>query len=540
MQHEVLRAILGHAGARIAPPLAISADHHDAAASAMSPSPQHYECTTHAKCSLSQAEVTSINSTVQYGGHVTYLRCFVRQTEMSFCNLDSGTTNRSRSSHKRNGKSSRDSPSSPSLYRYAIGRAISTILDGYETKLLEVETQLRLDHCLGVEYIRATALPATAWIPHVSGFVCTSLLQGSCSSNNCAIIDEIDRRMTYCTDEEGRAALETILAAANAVLQNQCMRWILHGQLSDPANEFFIVRCCSKDDGAAVAANDDDSEQDRFELRRDRIPYSSVSFSLARRMLFVGRAVRTLEQYGERDQQSSLKEQLLQQHASTTGSLKLHLERTVSSAYDDVSCRLCDMLRNKFHLLKHLNNMYKLHLHGDGLFYSELLRECDAKGVWSKIAQFSAWGGEIDVDEWSMLGGRRMFQQHIVAPVLSRLGDMDSLALLVNADVDPPRDAFELSSFDIDLRKGLQLNAAGQAIEEDLFESSQDAVSHLSHTDELRLALSSAHDQVSSALSWLDGDLFLLGEQERNNRAAVILTCQYKLPPPSNASLRMK
>jgi len=322
--------------------------------------------------------------------------------------------------------------------------------------------------------------------------------------------------------------LETVLEATNSVLQNQCMLWITQGRLLDPSDEFFIVR--------SVA------DQDEYEVRRDRIPYSSVSFALAGRMLFVGRAARTLRQYGDSDDGApgaSHESALNQQQHTQTGSLKLHLERTVSLAYDGVSSSLCDMLRNEYRLLEHMNNIYKLFLHGDGLFYSELLRECEAKDIWNKVAQYRT-GSEAEKDEWDILGGCWVFQYHIVAAVLARLDDVDTTA-------DSSDDSFpkwhELSRFSMEVRKGAGANAAGQAMEADLFESSQDEASHLAHTDELRLALSSAHDQVSNALSWLDeGHPILDADEERENRCngissatTVILSCHYQFPRPIKA-----
>ena len=518
--------MLGHAGPYLGP-----ADHD---ASSYMNGPHRYQCTRLSESSLSQAEVTSINSIIKYGGHVAYLRSFVCETGLSFCDVSFDNSKIICKDRRRvNGSCGSNSPS---LYQHAIGRAVSTLLDQYETKLLEVEKQLRLDRCLGIEYIRATALPVAAWIPHVSDFIFALQCnkgeghqrdQQSQSLSSCAIIDEIARRMDCCTDGEGFKSLEALLDATNAVLYNQCMRWIRLGEISDPADEFFIVRSVTDQD-------------EQYEVRGDRIPYSLVSFALAGRMLFVGRAARILRQNGgaKDGMPAASHEPALEQNQHTsarTGSLKLHLKRFVSLAYEVVSSRLCHMLRNKFHILKHTDNIYKVFLHGDGLFYSELLRECDGKNMWKMIAQYGT-GSNVAKEEWNILGGRSVFQHHVVAPVLARLDGVDSTPDSLEKSFTQ---WYDVSTFSIDVRKNARVNAAGRAMEADLFELSQDEVSHLSHTDELRIALSDAHDQVSSALSWLDGEQSSLAGEEVENWennifavTSVILSCQYNLPRP--------
>ena len=479
-----------------------------------------FKCTSLLASSLSGAEVCAIDYLVHHGGHVAHLRGFVeREAQVGYSN-------------------------SNSIYLRAIARCIGTLLQRYEGQLLSIHRDLRLDPCLGLEYIRSRTMGYWGWIPFVSELV--EWLEEAPSMISCAIIDEIDRRMTSCPDDCGQQALLTIMEAAQNVLWNQCMRWLCHGKLCDPSDEFFIVAHDVK--GTCSGANDPKGSEDDalpVSIVETRIPYSSISFSLANRMLFAGNAVRTIRLYGdaedagEGDACSSRSSALLLPLPiwSTSANrekkpMKLELERKVDSAHLDASSSLCKTLRDTFHLCHHARNLRRLFLHGDGLFYSELLRECDAGDIWGTFAEHTARNtvdSSIEENEWNILGGERMFQNHIVRRVCSRLDGNDG------DGANNERAAFwEASSFYIHLERGLGCNLPGQHLVRKLLESAQRDVSHLPHTHAVRIGLSEAHERTVSAISWADGDLpssTRAGSGNDQASSMAVLYCEYCLPP---------
>ena len=316
------------------------------------------------------------------------------------------------------------------------------------------------------------------------------------------------------------------------------MRWLCHGKLSDPSDELFLVR----DDKGGGAIDPRGSEAAApVSIVESRIPYSSISFSLANRMLFVGNAVRTIRLYGDAenaggvDACSSSSALLLHPSIWSTYTdrekkpIKLELERKVDSAHLDASSSLCKMLRDKFHLRRHAQNLRRLFLHGDGLFYSELLRECDAGDIWGTLAEHTAHNAvdsSIEENEWNFLGGENMFQNHIVRRVCSRL-DGDGINNESSA-------LWEASSFSIRVERGLGCNLSGQNLVREALDSAQREVSHLPHTHAVRIGLSEAHERAISAISWADGDLpcsTRAGSGNDQASSTTVLSCEYCLPP---------
>ena len=476
-----------------------------------------FKCTSLLTSSLSDAEACAVDSLVHHGGgYVAHLRGFVEREAQV------GNSN------------------SNSIYLRAIARCISTLLQRYDDRLLSIHRDLRLDPCLGLEYIRSRVMGYWGWIQPVSELVeWLEERRSPPSKTTCAIIDEIDRRMIACPDDCGQRSLLVILEAAQTVLWNQCMRWLCHGNLSDPSDEFFLVRDVKG--GGAIDPRGSEAAAP-VSIVESRIPYSSISFSLANRMLFVGNAVRTIrlhgdaENAGEGDACSSSSSALLLPPPiwSTSANrekkaIKLELERKVDSAHLGASSSLCKILRDKFHLCHHARNLRRLFLHGDGLFYSELLRECDAGDIWGTLAEHTAHNAvdsSIEENEWNFLGGEHMFQNHIVRRVCSRL-DGDGINNESSA-------LWEASSFSIRVERGLGCNLSGQNLAREILETAQSEVLHLPHTHTVRVALTEAHDRAVNAISWADGDLpssTKAASRIDKVNSMVVLSCKYCLPP---------
>ena len=208
--------------------------------------------------------------------------------------------------------------------------------------------------------------------------------------------------------------------------------------------------------------------------------------------------------------------------------MKLELERIVDSAHLGASSSLCKMLRDKFHLHHHARNLRRLFLHGDGLFYSELLRECDAGDIWGTVAEHAACNANDSIigdNEWNIMGGERIFQNQVVRRVCSRL-DGDG--------INNERTAFwEASSFSIRVERGLGFHSAGRDLLREIFESAQREVSCLPHTHAVRIGLSEAHERAMSAISWADGDVpSSTGSGPANEQvnSTTVLSCKYCFP----------
>jgi len=151
--------------------------------------------------------------------------------------------------------------------------------------------------------------------------------------------------------------------------------------------------------------------------------------------------------------------------------------------------------------------------------------------IWSIIEEHgtcSVNNSSMGEDEWNILGGERMFQNQVVRRVCSHLDDTGA-----NLDAAMFRKA---SSFSIRIEKGFEVNLSGRDLLREMFETTQDEVSHLPHTHAVRVALGEAHDRAMSALSWAGGDVPLtLSESEnKGNAPTVVLSCEYDLPPVLN------
>ena len=526
MQEQVLRAMLGHPSPLLGWPdheedeqpanesTTSNSPHQKRRPAPATATPKPFRSTSLLTSSLSDAEACAIDSLVHHGGYVAHLRDFVEREAL----VDT---------------------SSSSIYLRAIARCIGTWLQRYEDQLLSIHRDLRQDPCLGLEYIRSQAMGYWGWTSHVSQLVeWLEERRSPPSTISCAIIDEIDQRMTSCPDDCGQRALLAILEAAQTVLWNQCMRWLCHGKLSDPSDEFFIVY--DEVNGTETVQGSETAAP--VSIVETRIPYASISFSLANRMLFVGNAVRLIRLYGDAENagegdacSSSGSALLLSPPIWPTSAdrekkpMKLELERKVDSAHLDASSSLCKMFRDKFHLRHHAQNLRRLFLHGDGLFYSELLRECDAGDIWATVAEHATCNtvdSSIEENEWNILGGERMFQNHIVRRVCSRL-DGDG--------INNESSAFwEASSFSIRVERGLGCNLSGQNLVKEILESAQRDVLHLPHTHAVRVVLSEAHERAISAISWADGDVPSSTRAGSGNDQAsltTVLSCEYCLPP---------
>ena len=202
MQEQVLRGMLGYPSPLLGWPYndeestkesTTSTGPHQKrrpapATATATPTPTPFNCTSLLTSSLSDAEACAVDSLVHHGGYVAHLRGFVEREAQV-------------------GKSN-----SNSIYLRAIARCISTLLQRYEDQLLSIHRDLRLDPCLGLEYIRSRAMGYWGWIQPVSELV-EWLEEGRSppSKTSCAIIDEIDRRMIACPDYCGQRSLLAIL-----------------------------------------------------------------------------------------------------------------------------------------------------------------------------------------------------------------------------------------------------------------------------------------------------------------------------------------
>eukprot|EP00971_Amphidinium_carterae_P108104 2140307-Amphidinium_carterae.1 len=106
-------------------------------------------------------------------------------------------------------------------------------------------------------------------------------------------------------------ALWAMVSGTGQVLVNQMVAWLAYGRLVDPGSEFFIKRVADERPRRAAAlggfedltvqvdaATAQSEWQSTFCLRLEAIPRTVISIEVARKVLFVGKAVRVLLRSG--------------------------------------------------------------------------------------------------------------------------------------------------------------------------------------------------------------------------------------------------
>ncbi|CEL92290.1 unnamed protein product [Vitrella brassicaformis CCMP3155] len=286
------------------------------------------------------------------------------------------------------------------LYVQALARQIGAYLREYHRKVCDLEQQYLEDPLLPFSHI-SVALQhqphAIRTLRSLAQQVCWSDRGAATSSTGAALLDTIWDGW-WTAPSPCRPLLASVLSGVGEVLLYQLVTWVVRGELVDPHGEFF-VRCCrdkggSGGDGDGGMVADGNGEMigkecgryewnDMFGLRYDAIPSAScVSIATAKKVLFIGKAVRVLRRSGlwrhtdMRDIQPTLDKMRDVFAVAVKGEMTpvAVLEDTVETLRAAVAHRLWRLL-HAAGLVEHIKALKTFYLLGGGFFFQVLLDE---------------------------------------------------------------------------------------------------------------------------------------------------------------------
>lgn len=198
-------------------------------------------------------------------------------------------------------------------YAYGMAQRVEADLDAYRERVVDLEAQVLREPTLSLAYI-ASCVEDDRRILHALHRLLERVEAGGLSGG--PLLDLLwDTAASHMGVGRLHGCLWSLVSSAGQVLANQLVAWAVYGRLVDPDGEFFIGRIWDQEipwhPGAALHGGpvDDftqsiDAEaaqrewQSVFFLRAEAVPHGIVSLETARKVLFVGKAVRVLLRSG--------------------------------------------------------------------------------------------------------------------------------------------------------------------------------------------------------------------------------------------------
>lgn len=282
---ELLLALLGHTGDVFVEKALFMASN-----SPSQPSPERCNfAVTDAPGLVSTSEREAFNSLLKLGFHFKHLAAFV-------------DSNRSHTASQ-----------AGSLYRRALATGVSELLTVYQSAVLQI--QQHLYHCPGLTLagLQHLLLDCQMVLPAVHQLVYT-VQQSNMSGSD---LLQLLHQKAQCGIPELQSCLHRLLWHCNQVLFKQLSAWMIHGLLQDKHHDFFIQHNQNQGskldpslssagpaaDAPTSSSQAGQAEEDAnaaewhqgFQVSMQALP-PNISVSIAEDILFVGKAVRVLQQ----------------------------------------------------------------------------------------------------------------------------------------------------------------------------------------------------------------------------------------------------
>ncbi|RKP12988.1 gamma-tubulin complex component protein, partial [Piptocephalis cylindrospora] len=249
------------------------------------------------------------------------------------------------------------SPQPPGLIRQAFEHALHEELNAHYRLVAVLEGRIRRVESLAQLSLRRVHL----WIQEaLQRFRLLEACVEGCRGLKGGNILNIMYAMSRHGDPFIRGFIHRMLDAVSKPFFTMLKEWIYEGELNDPYGEFFIT---------TQDVPDDLMWRQKYILRRSMTP-SFIPESLASKIISIGKSLNFLR-YTCGDS-GWLKENITEHSHLQYGDLP-GLEMSIDAAYLATSRRLMDVLRNKFHLLDHLDALKRFLLLCQGDFVQYLM-----------------------------------------------------------------------------------------------------------------------------------------------------------------------
>lgn len=354
--------------------------------------------------SLSQAERQLIERATRSGFYCKRLNSFADDVRKRHLNC----------AVKAPGSRQTETDRAPGHYLYAAARRIEVILDAYRERVCDLEAAILREPTLPLVHVEST-MANDKRLLHILHDLVLKVEQKQLIGG--ALLDTIwSSAASQAGDGKIYECLWSIVSSTGQVLVNQMVAWMIYGRLIDPCSEFFVVR--SKDYqvpwrhghglyGVAVddltveldAALAQREWQSGFSLKLSAVPQSVITPETARKVCFVGKAVRILTRsnkwlqdvFGAQGESLTtaagnnsnfLDAEAMQREIeelrgcfSAIASPTLVMDRSVERIRSNAALQLRQLVVEDSQLALHLGVLKGFYLLGDGSFYQTFLEE---------------------------------------------------------------------------------------------------------------------------------------------------------------------
>jgi len=186
------------------------------------------------------------------------------------------------------------------LYIKAFQASLSKILDLYQKEILSLEqiTLDKADNCLPLSHLQSIALKWEIIFGALLPLTESTKENEDQNFHGCSLLSLLYKSYISCGIPSVASTL--IFFHCNKVLYDQVTAWLVHGLLIDKQKEFFIQKGNSNTEIKTKSIGWDAEHSIAISL----LP-CFISTQLAEKILFVGKAVRLLQQHKETDQTNS-------------------------------------------------------------------------------------------------------------------------------------------------------------------------------------------------------------------------------------------
>jgi len=276
-----------------------------------------------------------------------------------------------------------------SLVREAGLNGIEEILDWHHGLVCDIERAALADKGMPLSKVRVLHGDSTTVLEAIYE-MCAESMKSNRKGGQ--IIERINRGILRCGVESISKRLETVLKQCVKVFLNMIETWMVHGILHDPAQEFFIQERLHEVSTSSVPLDDEsDTVQNpliaeyewksQFSLRYTMLPQALISEDLAKKILFVGKAVRVLQRsqfFTKQSRQDSFKPletflEGMQKVKQAEMVDKINIACTIREYYFVIAGELQNLVVNKSQLVEHLDFVRNFFLLGHGAFYTSFI-----------------------------------------------------------------------------------------------------------------------------------------------------------------------
>lgn len=346
---------------------------------------------------LSDTEKRAIEKTVRAGFHCKRLADFT--TAVRRKHLDVGSSKACTSRSKGGSGSACMGGVAASHYLYGAALRVDALLDKYRDRVVVLEAHVLKEPSLPLAYLATQVDDDRRVLFAVHRLVDRVMKDGL---RGAKLLDLLyNAAADNMASGSVHEALWQVVSGIGQVLVNQLVSWMIHGRLADPCAEFFVGRAMDQQPGWTFASAlrggpvDDLSKEvsatlaqrewhNLFFLRPEAVPLSVMTIETARKVLFVGKAVRVLLRSGRwiphmggtalSSQSARVQEEVDALRACFFAKSPVYIvEQGVERVRSSVAMQLRQLVVEEAGLVSHLAALKGFYLLGYGPFYQTFL-----------------------------------------------------------------------------------------------------------------------------------------------------------------------